>query len=186
MIERVILYRYKGVLHEIPPITDYKVISESYLEEEGVYVHEIKASRPSMLNLLLIIPIIGIIVFNVPIYNMRVHQSFYHITKVPSQMYWDSRVNTIDVDIENDEQNVGSINVKLVNDVDGSTVFELTGINPGESIGAIPIEAAPTNLPVMCTLYYEVLPGYLALKPLEKKVMLVDRNSSDKELNEYF
>jgi hypothetical protein len=178
-------YRYKGVLYEEPPFESFKVVNADY-RDDGTIIYNIKSKRPSILNLFLLLPVIGLILFNVAVYDMRTGDGFTHITRIPEQMYYDSVSGTIDVDIENDAQNVGNISLKLVDDLNGQTLLELEGIEPGESIGSIPVESVETGMPVMCTLYYTVTPAYVSLTPLEKKVMLIDRANSDSELNQYF
>lgn len=179
-----ILYQYNGQTYETPPIKHYYIEMEemngaiTYISIHRMipnYVHTI-------LIIFLLVPLIILNYFSFKIKNIQIKD---HTLRVPSEMYYDNRTKVLDLDITNDSSNFEVISFTIESPT-GEVILELNGINPGESVGSIPIEFKFDSLPVRCILIYKATCNGFVFREIYKDILVVDRRVADNDINHDF
>lgn len=178
-----VLYKFKGRTYEEPPSKHFTILHE-YLDGDIKYI-VVKKDLPLFIHITFI-TILVILIGAVNAYcSVGLSNVFNHVMRVPSEMFYDSRSKTIDVDLYNDSSNAEIISITL-KEHGKDAILTLNGIEPGHSIGAIPTSYEFVSLPSECILTYDVMfeTGLVTSKDI--KVLIVDRAIADKDENRDF
>lgn len=182
---KTIIYLYKGKGYEVPPIKSY-YIDMKEIKDDITYI-TIRRKIPSFIHgiimgALLAPLLVSIYYVSISSNNIQIRN---HTIRVPSEMYYDNRTGTLDIDISNDSSNFETISI-LIKDNEGNNIIELNGINPGESVGTLPVEIDNDKLPMRSTIVYKSNHGFYEFKSIKLNVLIVDRSIADKDINRDF
>ena len=165
------IYIYKDNMYDSVPIKHYHVLEEN-TEGDVIYI-TIDRKIPNLVHLLVIITVFVLNV--IMLHDVSSNISYTnHISSIPSVMYYDRTNNILDIDITNDLSNYESISIELLNR-NGDTVFNITGIRVGSSIGSIQPLCDIYTLPEQYTLKYTIFDDGKQLTK-EYTVLIVERN----------
>lgn len=182
---RQILYKYKDKVLDHLPFNNFE-IDKQEIDGNITYISVSKRLPNYVHFIIVIILLVPIIFINSTSNKLHYYQKKVHYMRVPTEMYYESKTNSLDLDVTNDISNFETISIKLV-DPNGDTVLNLTGIKPGESIGTIPIgDYKFESLPARCKLLYDSTCDGFRFDTIYKDILVVDRSVTDKELNNDF
>lgn len=176
------LYKYKNNYFNEPPIKYYHIDSEEIVD--NIKYVTIRRKIPIFGHLIFMLILLSPIMYiNYANRHNLNNQIRTHTIRIPSEMYYDDRAMTLDVDITNDESNFETVSIVLENSK-GKSILELNGIKPGESVGAIPInENSFSKLPEQCTVIYKAQRDGYKFNYVKRDVLVVDRSVADKDTN---
>lgn len=179
-----VLYKYKSMIFDEIPVRNY------YIERKEVvgnitYI-SIKKVMPNYVHVCIIsILLIFLVIINYLAYKANDTQIRSHTIRVPKEMYYDFETKVIDLDICNDDSNFEVINITL-RDSYNKEIVRLSGIEPGDSIGGIPIEYTFSKLPITCTLSYSAKYNNFVFKEIKRDVLVVDKRVVEDSINRDF
>lgn len=178
------MYIFKGEKYEDPPINSYHVDSIEVVGDMK-YIG-IRRKLPIYIHVIILCTLLlPLIILN---YNSLTKDSVQvrkHTLRVPSEMYYDASTKVLDIDITNDGSNFETVSFSI-EDSSGNTIVKLNGINPGESIGSIPVEYNFKKLPLKCKIIYRTTYEGSIFKDIVMDVLVVDRVVADKDVNRDF
>jgi hypothetical protein len=179
-----VLYKYRGQVYETLPIRNY------YIEMEEIvgtvkYI-SVRRKIPMYIHvLILLMLVVPLIIINYSNSQEDTVQVRNHTLRIPSEMYYDYTTKILDIDITNDNSNFETISL-TIKSPKGDTIIQLNGINPGESIGSLPVDFEFESLPVKGTITYKSMYNNYVFKDIEKDVLIVDRVVADRDVNRDF
>lgn len=171
--------------YEVPPISKYYIDHIEY--EEGVEYITIRWKIPTIIHALIITLMIGSSILFSYMFNnsISLNEKVKHTIKVPNEIYYDKETSTIDLDTTNSLDNNEDISITLRTE-DNNKLIEFENIKPGYAIGAVPIDKEVTKLPNKCTLEYSIIKDGKVLEVIKINTLLVDREVSDRDVNNDF
>lgn len=184
MNEESTVYVYKGRRYDSPPIKLYHIDSIEFIE--GAKYTYIRRKLPIYVHIIILcVLILPLAKLNYDSMHKESVQVRKHTLRVPSEMYYDSSTKILDIDITNDGSNFETVSF-TIQDSNGSIIVKLNGINPGESIGSIPVQYKFSKLPLKCKIVYKTTYQGSVFKDIERDVLVVDRIVADKDTNRDF
>lgn len=182
--ELIVIYVYKGINYDTAPIRYYYI--DSVIFSNGVKYFTIRKKIPVYIHLFIIIILLTpLIKVNYEYYSKESIQVRKHTLRIPDEMYYDFDTKILDIDITNDGSNFEIISFSI-QDSGGKSILDLNGINPGESIGSIPVNYEFKQLPIICKIVYKTSYKGSVFKNIVKDVSIVDRAVADNDINRDF
>lgn len=179
--ELTTVYVYKGRNYDSIPIKNYHAHTVDF--KNGVKYVGIRSKIPMYIHLIIVgLLLIPLVKLNYDRLSKESIQVGKHTLRIPSEMYYDLNTKILDIDITNDGSNFETISF-IIQDQDGDNIVELNGINPGESIGSIPVNYDFKKLPLKCKIIYKSSYQGNIFKDVKMDVLVVDRVVADKDLN---
>lgn len=172
-------YRYKGMIYDYPPIKYYYIDGKEY--KDTYTINDIRRRIPMFVHLLIFLLLCIPNVFTIYTYTTKssIKQEYTHRMLVPSEMYFDTRTQTLDIDIYNDASNKETISISIVDEHD-NVIVTLNGIEPGYSIGGIPVtEYEFKELPMQVKVLYNAVYNGKVYSTIEKKLLIVSSVTSE-------
>lgn len=177
-------YVYRDRTSDFPPIKEYNVKDIVYYSDSR-YIY-IERSIPISIHFAIAVLLIcALSVIYWYLHRIDNEYSIHHVVQVPSVMYYDEYLGTLDVDICNNSNNVSPISFSIL-DEDGYPIYAVSGVLPGSTVGSIPIgEYVFEDLPMECTVEYKVLDSF-KYEPLYFDVLVVSSSAAEGTWNYEF
>ena len=181
--DKEIFYKYKGTISDYPLVKPF--IIDKVDANGNTVTFTIRKGKSLVFHLFVFL--ICIIPMIIIIYNcLSLNSNFKtrHILRIPNEFYYNDDYKAIDLDLTNDGSNLENVNISLY--YNNELLLNFERIEPGESIGAIPLDLSKYKLPLECKLKYTAYKDNIVYSDVMLDVLIVDTGVLDEQFNNLF